>query len=273
MSIQIGRADEAIVRNKTFSGNVCAVGPITHLSYWNIDWPIDTHASIKGTIAGTNGTPVNGATVSVKGLTYTGSSSPKVTGEDGAFCSDIMRSELPGEDVDQDGITGETQQVQITVRSGTNIYSFGPFNSPQVAGTSENNCFDAGLLVLDDTNRVMLTRCTVAGRLVYSGTSIGTPPSLNPGDPIQGASVLGFDPDAFELLGDCFGTNDCFIGTTDLDGQFSLTATFLSGFTLNASAFAIEGSTYHFFNGSANFSSCPSGPVTIAGVKRWWGAD
>ena len=75
--------------------------------------------------------------------------------------------------------------------------------------------------------------------------------------------MVGFDPDAFDELGECFGTNDCFFGTTDLDGQFSLTATFLSGFTLYASAFAIDGSTYRFYNGSASFSSCPSVPVTI----------
>ncbi len=65
------------------------------------------------------------------GVTYTGTSSPQTTDENGKFCVDVMRSEAPGEDVNQNGVTGETQKVLISGSSGGKLYNFGEYRNPR----------------------------------------------------------------------------------------------------------------------------------------------
>jgi len=262
---KIAEAQLAAIQSGAFAENVYAAGPITHLSYWNIDWPVSSHTCVRGNVLDTAGRPVAGAAVSIKGVSYTGTSSSKVTEADGSFCSDVMRSEGPGEDVDGDGITGETQQVQILVQSGTNYYSFGPFNSPQSQGTCEDGGGTNIDLTLYDSNRLTVSLCTVTGRMVYSGTTLSGTNSLNAGDPIAGATVYGFDPEVSEIFTDCVVSGTCLPATTAADGTFTLTAPVLTGLTVYGSQFMFFGNSgYDYFLGVSSYAGCPPGAITLS---------
>jgi len=264
--VKIPEAQLAAIQNGSYSGRVYGAGPITHLSYWNIDWPISTHAAIRGILLGTNGQPIQGASVTVKGLSYTGSSSPQITQADGAFCADIMRSEGPGEDLDRDGVTGETQQVQILAHDTTKFYAFGPFNSPLAQGTcAAGNGLDVGLLALTEANRLTATSCTITGRMVYSGTAIGGTSPLNAGDPIAGATVFGYDSTAIDLLAECLQNGTCLPGSTDADGYFSFMTVILSGVSIFGTKSEAAGSAgFDYYNGISSFTGCPSTPITLS---------
>ena len=138
-----------------------------------------------------------------------------------------MRSEESGEDVDGDSTPGETQQVQLKVHSGTNQYSFGPFWSPTSAATCMSG---TGLavepLILNDASRLSVSNCTITGRVVYSGISMGGTPDVPSGSGLRSMTVFGYDPD----LGPC---TNC-VTSTDPLGYFSLDVSVLSGVTLSA---------------------------------------
>jgi len=263
---RIPEAQLASIRNGSYSGRVFGAGPITHLSYWNVDWPIETHTAIRGLIAGTNSEPVEGASVTIKGVTFTGSTSPQLTPADGTFCADTMRSENPGEDVDRDDVPGETQQVNVFVQHGTNFYSFGPFNTPVEQGTcASGGGLDVGTLVLSDANRLVPTSCTITGRMVYSGTALNGTSPLNPGDPIVGATVFGFDSGVPELLAECLFSGNCGAGMTDANGYFTFNTIVLSEVTVFASKVESIGSFgFDYYNSFTTIAGCPPGLVTLS---------
>jgi len=101
--------------------------------------------------------------------------------------------------------------------------------------------------------------------MVFSGTSIGGTQALNPGDPIVGATVFGYDPEMDELtdLGPC--TNDlCNTAITDADGYFALAVPMRSGVTLYGERFDSAGNSgFDFYSGTTSFMNCPPGLVTL----------
>ncbi len=76
----------------SYVGAVYAVGQVSHFSTWNVDWPIASHGCVSGRVVDTAGAPVAGATVTVSGVSYTGTSTPVTVGADGRFCVEVMRS-------------------------------------------------------------------------------------------------------------------------------------------------------------------------------------
>jgi hypothetical protein len=252
----------AAIRGGTYAGEVFAAGPISHLSWWNLDWPISSHTCIKGLIVDTNGVPVTGASVQAFGLTYNGTSGPETTGPDGLLCLEVMRSELPGEDVDGDGTLGETQQVQLKVQSGTNLFSFGPFSSPTSAATCTNGIgLDVGSLVLNNASLLTVSMCSITGRVVYSGISIGGTPTILAGGGVRSARVIGYDQGAFDpAAGSC---SNCLVTTADAQGYFSLQTPVQAGATLSAFANVGGFAGYGVFIGQLTTAGCPSGPVMI----------
>jgi hypothetical protein len=252
----------AALRNGSYSGSAYAVGPIAHLSYWNCDWPVDTHTCITGVVVDTNGNPVAGASVTVKGVTYNGTTSPKVTGSDGSFCAEVMRSEEPGEDINKNGSTGDTEQISIIVADGASYYSFGPYPTPKTQATcDQGNCLDLGLLRFSDANQLTVTLCNITGKFVRAGT----------GEPVSGAFVFGYD-DAIDWLM-YYMTNSTVSWSlqTDATGGFSLRIPVLTGATLGAyKAGLLDNATHtsEWVGGTLTTSGCPGGPVTIEG--DWW---
>ncbi len=252
------------IRNGTYAGSVYVAGIITHLSYWNCDWPIETHTCIQGVIVDANNLPVAGASVQIKGATYNGTTSPKITGADGSFCAEVMRSEGPGEDVDGNGTPGQTQQVTITVFAGTNYYKFGPLATPVAQGTcAQGNCLNLGQLKLSDASRLTLSLCTITGQFQYAGSG--------PAQPIAGAMVYGWDEEAdpstwYNSLTNGLGS---FYTTTDTNGNFTLSVPVLTGVTIWATkSSTLGGGGQEFVWGSASLTGCPTTPVTLTG--EWW---
>jgi hypothetical protein len=256
----------ASVRDGTFSGSVYVVGTITHLSYWNCDWPVDTHACISGVVVDSQGAPVAGAVVTVKGVSYNGSTSPQVTGTDGGFCADMMRSEGAGEDINDNGVTGETQSVSVTVVSDGSFYQFGPFNSPLAQGTCDSGgCLGVGSLALTEANRLQVTLCSIAGKFVRAGA--------NPA-PVAGAVVYGWDEGLDPSAWYSYLTNGAvFYSETDQDGNFALQVPVLTGATLHASGSeTISQNVERYVFGTTSVVGCPTRPVTIEGdFWSWYG--
>ncbi len=63
---------------------------ITHLSWWNVDKPIETHTTIYGSILDPDGNPLANTYVSADGVSYN-SGSAGVTDQNGEFCIDVKR--------------------------------------------------------------------------------------------------------------------------------------------------------------------------------------
>jgi hypothetical protein len=205
---------------------------------------------------------VSGAAVSAFGLSYNGTSGPETTGPDGSFCLEVMRSEQPGEDVDGDGTLGETQQVQLKVQSGTNLFSFGPFSAVTSAATCANGTgLDAGSLVLNGTSLLSVSSCTITGRVVYSGNSVNGTPTILPGGGVRLAKVAGYDQGAFDP--GAASCSNCLFTTADAAGYFSLQVPVLAGATISALANVRSSAGYGVFVGQLTTAGCPAGPVTI----------
>jgi len=255
------------IRAKTYTGSIYAAGEITHFSYWNIDWPVETHGCVKGKVVDSTGTPVQGATVSIKGVTYTGSASPQVTADDGVFCADVMRSESPSEDIDGNGISGEVHQVEVVVSQGGQYYKFGPYPIPQTQGScGSGDCLDLGNLSLTEDTKLTVTLCDVNGKVVFSGTSAWGSASLNPGDPIEGAMVVGSDSDAADSLWTCVLEGICtMFDTTDPDGNFTLKVPVLTAINLFAVKYGNpdDPHAFDYYVGQQSTQGCPAQPVTI----------
>ncbi|MBN2109092.1 MAG: carboxypeptidase regulatory-like domain-containing protein [Deltaproteobacteria bacterium] len=249
----IAESQLAAVRNGTFSGQIFAASDVTHFSYWNVDWPIESHGCISGTLRDADGNPVAGATVNVQGLTYAGASSPQTTDENGAFCVDVMRSEAAGEDVNQNGVTGETQRVLISGSSGGTLYNFGEFDIPAQAGSCPDNCL-AVELTASAATQVEPAVCALAGTAYLEGT------------PTAGISVYAFDDmlDPQAAIEVC-GTACTYFDVTDPSGAFSLTAPFALkiGLTGYYAQQIPDPAGQFIYMATSTLTGCPAGQVDL----------
>ncbi len=248
----IAEAQLAAVRNGSYSGDIFAASDVTHFSYWNVDWPIADHGCISGTVVDADGNPVAGATINVAGVTYTGTSSPQTTDENGKFCVDVMRSEAPGEDINNNGVTGEKQKVLISGSSGGKLYNFGEYEIPVQAGTCPTNCLAVELKVAPE-NEVQVSVCSVSGTATVEG------------QPKAGIFVYGsddmIDPDTWNNV--C-GTSGCtFIASTDDTGAFSLTAPYAFKLSLLGIYTESDDTGTFFYESTRSLLGCPSTPVSL----------
>jgi hypothetical protein len=51
----IPESDLAAIRALTYSGTVSAEGEVTHFSYWNVDWPVESHGCVSGVVVDSRG--------------------------------------------------------------------------------------------------------------------------------------------------------------------------------------------------------------------------
>jgi hypothetical protein len=214
------------IRDGSFQGIVVATGEVNHFSYWNVDWPIDKHGCVTAQILDANGNPAAGATVSVRGTTYNGTSSPQTTGPDGRFSVDVMRSEDAGEDVDQDGITGETQSVSVRITYEGKVYDGGTFEvGKDQATSSEGGCTDLGTIQLTADKMLQVALCSITGTVRDKG-----------GHAVAGATVHAYDDTIeSEVLATVCGEyyeNCTFAVTSGADGSFTATVAMIDGLTI-----------------------------------------
>ena len=240
------------IQNGTYSGNLYAAGNITHLSYWNIDWPVETHGCVTARVVDTYGNPVSGAVLTARGITYTGVSSSVTTDSTGTFCTEVMKG----------------SQISIGVYANGKHYEIGPVAVPDNPATcAQGNCLDLGSVSLDAAHEVAVTLCDITGTVVYSGTSNGGDPGIQPNAPIDGAMVFANDSDTVQELEDCYLNNQgCVVySITDASGHFALKVPVLLSADVNAFKSVTVGSPYTtlWFLGLTDTQGCPSAPVTI----------
>jgi len=246
------------IRDGSYDDTVVSVGDVSHFSYWNVDWPVESHGCVSGVVLDENGKIAVGATVFVRGATYTGSSSPQTIGNDGRFCVDVMRSEGPGEDLDQDGVTGETHSVSIRVSYQNKVFDLGKVDIDAIVVTcSEGGCTDMGDIRLTNDKTLQLALCTVSGFIKDVK-----------GNPVSGASVFAYD-DSVEsewltsVCGQAF-ENCTLLATSEADGSFVITTGILETMTLMAMYSTDPEEGHHVFRFSERwFPDCPSGPITV----------
>lgn len=254
------------LKNKTYVGNIYAMGQITHLSYWNIDWPIDTHGCVTGQLVDSSSNPVSGALVSARGISYTGVSSPLTTGDNGRFCIDVMRSESTGEDLNDNGATGETTQVALTAYKNGKYYNLGTHTIPPTPATcATSGCVELGQIKLTSEIEVSSNICTITGKVVYSGTAIEGTTALMPDDPIPNAMVFAYDATTFDELMACFtdGRGCNFTSESDVDGNFELKIPVLLSAELWAHSFQGSESNFQAYFGSLTTQGCPNAPLKV----------
>jgi hypothetical protein len=266
---KIAETELTAIKTASFTGLLYGVGNITHLSYWNIDWPIETHGCVTGRLLDANDNPATGAVVTARGITYNGSSAPVTTDSNGQFCIDVMRSEASGEDLNGNGLPGEKNKISLSVSFNGKYYKLPQdYELPAAAAScGSSGCLQLNDVKLTESLEITASLCTVTGKVTYSGVALyGNPTEYAAGDPIPGAWVFGYDSQIdWENWGQCFIDNSCKIfETTNQDGEFSLIVPMLMGLELTGYA-VIESSPNHFSLYFGNYSSatCPSVPISI----------
>lgn len=246
----------ASIRNGSYSGGVVARGEVDHFSYWNVDWPVESHACLTGRLLTADGEPAAGAVVTGRGVTYTGTSTATADA-DGRFCVDVLRSEGAGEDVDQDGVAGETQRIAVRVLHRGRVYAVGETAVPTQAATCNAGCGSLGEVALTPDRELTPTICTFTAVV-----------RDRDGQPVPGAVVIAADDTvdadlAFEL---CAATPQGFclnVGSTNDDGAVSLTAVVVDGLFALALSSTQDGESTLQRWGETLFSGCPTQPLSI----------
>ncbi|HEX6765032.1 MAG TPA: hypothetical protein VF103_06130, partial [Polyangiaceae bacterium] len=150
----VDEADFATVLDGSRSDPVFVSFETRHFSTFNCDAPVSSRTCVKGRLITVSGEAIGGIQVAVDGVSYTGTAGMVFTGADGSFASDLMRSELSGEDVDRDGHSGRTFQARVRASARVGIFLSDPFDSPTDTATigagcqpSSCRCFDLGDIV------------------------------------------------------------------------------------------------------------------------------
>jgi hypothetical protein len=231
----------------SFTGRLYAKSEATHFSYWNVDYPVESHACVSGTITDASDNPVAGARVSVAGISYTGTSSTIVTDADGKFCVDVMRNEDAGEDLDGDGMTGEIQELRLTVRSGSKIYRLDSFALEDGQGSCPTGCMTQDFQ-LTAASEVQVACCEISGTVYDPNSNL-----------VDGATLYAFD-ESLELdASSSTCTNPLgFFTTSGAGGHYDLSAELAESLKLYAMYFENSGGIAYVYWGQRNLSACPA---------------
>jgi MYXO-CTERM domain-containing protein len=195
---EVAESELAAINDGSYDGKLFVTFSTQHFSTWNCDRPIQTRACVKGRFVDELGNPYPGVSVSVQGVSYTGASATMMTGADGWFASDLMKSESEGEDIDGDGTSGQTVTAQVTAGGALGVYVGAAFDSPTAnasIGIVSPECQPAACACLDLGDIVAEFErpraCRVTVKETYSGVSFTGDASVEAGDVVAGASVRG----------------------------------------------------------------------------------
>jgi MYXO-CTERM domain-containing protein len=171
-----------------------------HFSTFNCDAPISVRACVKGTVvAKATGKALAGVTVSIDGVSYTGSAGAIITGADGAYASDVRKSELPDEDLDRNGQKGEALMAHV-VASGSGVFVADAFETPSEQGSvgqvsrpsckpAACDCLDLGEIEVEFEEPRL---CELTVESLFSGLNVvGGDGPLAAGDAVVGATLRG----------------------------------------------------------------------------------
>jgi hypothetical protein len=268
------------IRAGMYSGDVFVSFRATHFSAWNVDRPVKTHTCVKGRLVDQSANVLAGLQVYAEGVSFTGTSATLTTGADGYFVFDLMKSELPGEDVDGDGIPGQTATAQFQVSGSGGVFTSASFATPTAQmtvgsfGAPACKPADCACVLLPDTVVTIQPprACTVTVQATYSGTSSSGTSALATGAALVGASIGG------ELTGSINGfvgssdaickSQQCYHGISDSTGA----ATFVVPVVGNAPQIKLSatleqpaGATIHYYTGSLIVGGCAEAQAAVTG--------
>lgn len=274
----IDEAEFASILDGSYESPVYVAFRTDHFSTFNCDAPIDRRGCVKGRLT-IEGEAAVGVQVAVQGISYTGTAGTVVTGADGTFATDLMKSEDDDEDVDRDGRNGETFEARVVVNGRVGIFLGDPFDTPTERSSTESGsvtcrpadceCLDLGDIPVEfETPRA----CEVTVSVTYSGEHlVGSGGPFSAGDPVPDASVTGKLTGSFSAQLDpatCSET-PCNSARSDADG----TATFLvpvlgdaPRIELRTSFTVTENGDLHYYEGSVTVDGCAEGETAIDGA-------
>jgi MYXO-CTERM domain-containing protein len=188
------------IRDGSYEGRVFVAFDTQHFSTFNCDAPISIRGCVKGRIVA-KGTAeaVVGVAVSVDGISYTGSAGTMITGLDGTFATDVRKSELEDEDLDNNGKRGEMLEARV-IATGTGVFVGEAFVTPRAEASvgvasrpsckpAECECLDLGDIEVEFEEPRL---CEVTLEVTASGDTVaGEDGPLLEGQAVVGAQVRG----------------------------------------------------------------------------------
>ncbi|MDX2053693.1 MAG: carboxypeptidase-like regulatory domain-containing protein [Polyangiaceae bacterium] len=248
----------------------------SHFSTWNCDRPVQTRTCVKGRLVDAGGVALAGASVQVSGVSYTGGTAAIMTGADGFFVSDLMKSETPDEDVDRNGKKGETMMARVSARGAAGIFLGPAFASPMVQKSVGNrpsckpqacDCADLGdVRAVFEAPRL----CEVSVKVAYSGESTAGTSPLKSGDPIVDAKVRAEASGEFSVPVSaaqalCSGKT-CSAAKSAADGvaTFFVPVVGSADINVNVSYTLDQNGEKHSYSGSAVVAGCALGATKLA---------
>ncbi|HEV8550925.1 MAG TPA: hypothetical protein VGQ57_17885 [Polyangiaceae bacterium] len=276
----IDEADFPSIQDGSYPDAVFVAFQTTHFSTFNCDAPNSRRGCVKGRLVTLEGDAVAGAQVSVQGVSYTGSAGTVYTGSDGTFATDLMKSEVAGEDADGNGKRGETFQAKLSVTGALGVYVGEPFDTPKDQGTvggpkscrpADCDCLDLG----DVPGDFELPRaCEISVHVTFSGKNAGKRSGpLDAGDALAGANVTAEMSDGPQLPGDdalCAG-KPCGSGKADADGSVSFIVPVVGDSPkiqvhtdLTVSS---NGGDTDYYNGAVTITGCSRDHDTLKGIE------
>jgi hypothetical protein len=241
----------ASVRDGSFTGGLVACGKVSHFSGWNVDYVRRGTSCLAGDVTDENDKPAEGAVVLTDGVTYNGRGEAQTVGKDGKFCQKVLRSEAPTEDLDQNGVSGQTHQAKLTI-----AYAGSTYDGPTVDTPKEpHQCGDCAHLGIVKLTKALLLApkvCTIAGQVV----------DLR-GQAVAGASIFGQDPtvspDALGALCAPNMTGCAFAAQSSTTGAFTLKLPMVRGASLVAAKLDAASAR----TGKLALDVCPVALVTV----------
>jgi hypothetical protein len=243
----------AAVRNGTHQGGLFVAGPVTHFSSWNMDFATSKRQCVTILVTNEKGEPVEGAAVHAEGVTYVGGSAWKTVGKDGKVCEKVLPSELPGEDLNGNGISGEQHKSHVLVKYKGEIYEGGTLTAPTQTNLSADctGCIDLTISLISSLPAEL---CTVEGVVVDD---------LN--TPVAGATVIGFDEtvpeERYTQLCGSTSSNCTGLVMSDGAGLFRLKFPIISSMPMDVTGFKITPAS--ILIGSKTLSGCPSAGTVV----------
>jgi hypothetical protein len=255
-------ADAALLKTGDFAQRVYARGEVGHFSYWNIDWPLTNRSSTQirfsptATQAQLIGETTVGRSTGIPGGAGTANGGTGGASDPSVFCFDGPRSEKPDEDVDGDGIVGESATGTLIVKANGKFYKISKTRLSEASGDCLAPEGEISDVVLTDADLMATQMCTLTGVI----KDLEDRPVV--GSIVSARLSVQANEDRSDLClsGDCVETS-----TTDSDGRYSLTIP-VAGFT-RVQGFGLitppAGATSAFRGGMVRFEDCPSADVDI----------
>lgn len=275
----IPEADFASIQEGSYPDPVYVAFQTRHFSTFNCDAPVNRRGCVKGCLYA-EGQALANIQVTASGITYTGSAGAVITGSDGCFATDLMKSELDDEDVDSNGKRGETFQAQLTASAAVGVFVGAPFDTPtaeasvRVSGSGSATCLPADCECLDLGDiEVTFERpraCTVTVNVTHSGESvIGSGGPLSAGDPLPSGTLQG------QLVGALGGPADasvcegepCGYAALSAEGSATITVPVIGDvprIELKARFSTSIDGVYHHYEGTRTVVGCARGEDTAS---------